>query len=248
MAFVYLLGTGAATASIDRTTTMLALEAEGELIVFDCGGDVCHQMKKCGLDPLDITLLIISHEHPDHVGGYPLFIEKMWLTGRTKNIPVASHKRGMNQAKKCFDIFDTERWENLPCIDWIELSLEPNSPVLESENWKITSSPGDHGVPTIGIRVENRQSGKILAYSCDTLPSQTIVDMGKGANIFIHEATGEGPVHSSISQAAEVAKAAEAEQLVLVHLPLEIDEVELSVAKEIHPDILIGEDCIRFEF
>jgi len=88
MAQLHLLGTGAALSGPDRTTTMLAFSAGHSVVVVDCGGDVVQRLLAAGLDPNAISLLVLTHAHPDHVSGFPLFMEKIWLAKRRRPIPV----------------------------------------------------------------------------------------------------------------------------------------------------------------
>ncbi|HEX6912510.1 MAG TPA: MBL fold metallo-hydrolase, partial [Longimicrobium sp.] len=82
MPVVHLLGTGAGVSGPERTTTMLAFESGGHAVVVDCGGDAIQRLMAAGVDPAGIEALIVTHEHPDHVAGFPLFMEKIWLLGR----------------------------------------------------------------------------------------------------------------------------------------------------------------------
>jgi ribonuclease Z len=72
-------------------------------------------------------------------------------------------------------------------------------------------------VPTIGLRVENKRTGRVLAYSCDTEPISGLLELGQNADILIHEAAGKGFGHSSAAQAGEVAREARAKSLYLIH-------------------------------
>jgi ribonuclease Z len=91
------------------------------------------------------------------------------------------------------------------------------APVLENDDFRITAFPTRHFIPTIGLRIENKRSGRVLAYSCDTEPISAIVDLARNADILIHEAAGEGFGHSSARQAGEIASKAGAKALYLIH-------------------------------
>ena len=56
-------------------------------------------------------------------------------------------------------------------------------------------------------------------YSCDTEPCDEILRLSEGADILIHEATGESPGHSSAKQAGEMAQKAKVGWLYLIHYP-----------------------------
>jgi ribonuclease Z len=89
--------------------------------------------------------------------------------------------------------------------------------VLDNDDFRITSYPVKHYIPTIGLRIEVKSSGKVIGYSCDTEPIPQIVDIGRNADILLHEAAGEAAGHSSAAQAGEIATEAGAKKLVLVH-------------------------------
>ncbi len=216
---LYLLGTGAAFTDPHRTTTMLAFSDAGRTVVVDCGGDVVQRLQLAGLDPAAIDALILTHEHPDHVGGFALFMEKVWLAGRTEVVHVYGLAEALDQARRLFDTFNTSRWKGLPRIRWHVVPDAEYAPVYEDDVWHVAASPADHSVPCIGLRFTHRPTGRVCAYSCDTRPSPSITRLAEGADLLLHEATGEGYGHSSAEQAAQVAAEAGVDRLLLIHLP-----------------------------
>lgn len=248
MATLHLLGTGAALSSPQRTTTMLALEQTNSVIVVDCGGDVVQRLLAGGIDLDRIEALILTHEHPDHVSGFPLFMEKLWLAQRRRPIPVCGPHAALDQARRIFEAFDTGSWKGMPEIEWRSVALEEGARVWESEHWKITAAPGKHSVPVIGIRVEDRRGGGVVAYSADTERSDAIARLADGAEILVHEATGGFGGHTSPQDAAHVAAQAHAGRLVLVHLPPELPERELQDARASFAALEPGEDGATYTF
>lgn len=256
MATLYLLGTGAAVSDPHRATTMLAFEAAGpdaSLIVVDCGGDVVQRLMQAGI-PMEelrrIEALILTHEHPDHIGGFPLFIEKIWLAQRGRPIAVYGIRPAIDHARRLFDCFDTSKWTGLPEIEWHEVAHMEGALVLESDDWLITSTPGAHSVPVTALHVTDKRGGGTVAYSCDTSKSEAVARMAQGADILVHEATGEGMAHSSAQEAAEVAQEAGVGRLLLVHIPPEkyLDDAELAKARAIFPATEKGEELGKYEF
>jgi ribonuclease Z len=248
MPTLHLLGTGAAFSDPHRTTTMLAFTDADSTIVVDCGGDVVQRLMQAGIALNTIDALIVTHEHPDHVGGFPLFIERLWLSGRKKPFHVYGIRSAIDQARRCFEIFDTDRWPGVPDRIWHEVAHEEHAPVLDTNLWRITASPGKHGVPVVGLRVESKTSEKTAVYSCDTRPCDTILRLANQADLFIHEATGAGPVHSSIEEAAQIAAKAQADQLVLVHLPPGMTDANLEAAHPWHQKVEFGEELTTYTF
>lgn len=247
MSLLHLLGTGAALSDASRTTTMLAFEA-GSVVVVDCGGDVVQRLLAGGIDLDRIALLILTHEHPDHVAGFPLFMEKIWLSQRRRPIPVRGPGPALEQARRIFSAFDTSGWKGLPEIEWGEVALEEAAAVWEDESWRITAAPGKHSVPVIGLRVESRESGRSVVYSSDTERTPSIERLASGSAILVHEGTGSFRGHTSMEDAAAVARDAGVDRLILVHLPPTPDPAALARAREVFPATRFGTDGERIPF
>lgn len=60
---------------------------EGAILV-DCGESVSRSFKASGLSYDLIDRIFISHLHFDHFGGFFMFIQGLWLEGRTKELTV----------------------------------------------------------------------------------------------------------------------------------------------------------------
>jgi ribonuclease Z len=248
VATLHLLGTGAGFSGGDRTTTMLAFESGDSVVVVDCGGDVVQRLQAAGIDLGHVDALVVTHEHADHVSGFPLFMEKIWLSGRRRPIPVHGPAPALSQARRCWESFATGGWKDVPEILWREVALEEGAAVLESEAWRITAAPGTHSVPVVGLRVEDRRGGGVAAYSCDTEESEAIARLARGADLLAHEATGGFGGHTTPEGAARVAARAGAGRLVLVHLPPEVSAGELARAREVFPGVELGADGQRHPF
>ena len=243
---VHLLGTGSAHAGPDRTTTMLAVEGGGRLVLVDCGADAVQRMLACGLDPTALAAVVLTHEHPDHIAGYPLLLEKLWLMGRRDPLPVCGPGPTLDKAEALFAVFDTDGWDGVPERDLRPVELEPGATVLDLDGLTVTATPVDHPVPTVGLRFE--ADGASLAYSCDTAPTEAVVRLARGADLLVHEGTGHLPgVHSSPEEAAHVAAEAGVRRLVLVHAPVDAADGDLETAQAAFAETAWGHDGDRVE-
>ena len=239
---LYLLGTGAAVSDPHRTTTMLAVSDGASTIAVDCGGDLVQRLLAAGLDLDTLDAVVLTHEHPDHVSGFPLVMEKLWLAGRRRPLPVYGPKTALSQARRIFEQFDTSGWDGLPEIRWREVEMEPGAEVMTSDAWTVTAAPVEHSVPTIGLRFESA-NGRTVAYSADTAPSEHVVGLARDADVLVHEATGHMPgVHASAEEAAELAARAGAGRLLLVHLPPGLSEDDLGDARARFPETELAEE------
>jgi ribonuclease Z len=248
MPTLHLLGTGAAISDPHRTTTMLAVsddEADdSDVLLVDCGGDVLQRMLMAGLSFDRLAGLIVTHAHPDHVSGFPLFMEKIWLAGRHQPIPVCGIEPALEQARKTFDAFSTitDGWDDMPPIDWRPVDYAMDATVWDDATWTVTAAPVEHGIPNVGLRIQSNRSGGTVGYSCDTAPSGNVAYLGRDADWLVHEANGTGEGHSSAPQAARIAKQAQANRLLLVHLPPGNKQDDLIDAQSIFDATELGEE------
>lgn len=249
---LHLLGTGAALSDATRTTTMLAVEAAGRVVVIDCGGDVVHRLLAAGLGLDTLDAVVLTHEHPDHVGGFTLMIEKLWLSKRRRPLPIVGNAAALAQARRQFETYNTSGWDGLFELDWREVKTDAGKGDEAAELWAseslvVTARPVVHGPPTHGVRIEERATGRVVAYSCDTEPCDAVVRLAAGADLLVHEATGEGKGHSSAEQAAVQAAKAGAARCVLVHLPPGATDDSLADARQAFPEIALGADGLRID-
>ncbi len=247
MPTLHLLGTGAAISDPHRTTTMLAFTddtVDRSTLVVDCGGDVGQRLVASGISLDSIRALVVTHAHMDHTSGFPLFMEKIWLDGRDRSIPVVGIEPALAQAQRSWDAFAPvhTNWD-APPIDWQTVPHTPNADLWSDDVWSVTASPVDHGSrPNVGMRVEHVESGAVVGYSCDTAPCETVVDLAQDADVLVHEANGVGDGHSTAAEAATVANAANVGHLLLVHLPPGDKRDALRAARNVFAHTDLGEE------
>ncbi|PQJ34305.1 MBL fold metallo-hydrolase [Salinibacter sp. 10B] len=251
---LHLLGTGAAISDPHRTTTMLAVsedEPPYRTIVVDCGGDVLQRLQACNRPIDSVEGLIVTHAHMDHTSGFPLLMEKVWLDGRDRPLPVVGIEPALAQADRLWTAYEPVHadWDDLPAIHWHEVEQERNAAVWTSDPWSITAAPVNHGdTPNVGLRFEHA-SGRVLAYSCDTAPSENVVHLAQEADVLVHEANGTpGENHSTTVDAANAAAAAEVDRLLLVHLPPGDKSRALKKARDIFPHTDLGTELGTYSF
>jgi len=246
MAKLIILGTSNAMPDEEHDNTHLAVvDGEGTVLV-DCPGSPTLRLRRAGISLEDITDLITTHFHPDHVSGVPLLLMNMWLAGRQKPLRVYGLHHCLERLEDMMGFYHWENWPNFFPVAFHRLPEKEHVLVLETPALRIFSSPVKHMVPTIGLRFEGAAAspGAIVAYSCDTEPCPSLVRLATGAEILIHEASGDGVGHSSAPQAGKVAREAGVARLLLIHYPTGEGQIGLveQARREFAGDVALAED------
>ena len=219
MSKLIILGSSNAVSSKDSENTHMVLLGEERNVMVDCVNNPIHRLEQAGVDFNDLTDLILTHFHPDHVSGVPLLLMDMWLRGRQKLINIYGLHYTLDRMENLMSMYSWENWPNFFPVAFHRLPANELTPVLDCDDFSIFASPVHHLIPTIGLRFELKQSQKVVAYSCDTEPCEEVVHLAEGADVLIHEATGAIRGHSSAEQAGQIATQAEAGKLYLIHYP-----------------------------
>jgi ribonuclease Z len=218
MAKLVILGTAKVADAAHENTHMAVVGNSGAALI-DCVGTPIVRLEKAGITLDQLDDVILTHFHPDHVSGIPLLLMDMWLMGRQKPLRIYGLHHTLERIE---DLMSFYRWDNWPQFFPVAFHRLPERDqivVLENGEYRILSSPVRHVIPTIGLRFESQSRERIIAYSCDTEPCQSVVHLAQGADILIHEASGASVGHSSASQAGSVAQEADVGQLLLIHYP-----------------------------
>jgi ribonuclease Z len=219
MARVVILGTAHALPDPDHDNTHLAVVGTDGVTLVDCGGSPTLRLRQAGLEMESITDLIATHFHPDHVSGIPLLLMGMWLSGRQAPLRIYGLHHCLERLEDMMGFYQWHNWPDFFPVAFHRLPEQEEIVVLERDDLRILSSPVRHMVPTIGLRFEGLPGGRAVCYSSDTAPCPALVRLAQGADVLLHESSGESLGHSSAAQAGEIARSAEVGRLLLIHYP-----------------------------
>jgi ribonuclease Z len=217
VARMVVLGTAAAVPDESHFNTYIAIEGEQGFFLIDCADSPLMRIQRAGLAPERLRGLIITHFHPDHVCGVPILLMNVWLLGRTEPLPIYGLPDVLERFHTMMDLFRWHEWPGLFAVQRQTVPEQAGALVLESEEFRVTGAPVEHLVPTIGLRIENKRNGGVVAYSSDTSPCEAVVALAQDADILVHEAAKNTLGHSSAAQAGEIARRAGVGRLVLIH-------------------------------
>jgi ribonuclease Z len=140
----------------------------------------------------------------------------MWLRGRQRPLEIFGLADTLDRLENMMGLYGWDTWPGFYPVTFTRLPAAEMSPVLDCSDFKIVSSPVQHLIPTIGLRVEFSSQRK-FAYSCDTEPCEQVVRLAAGVDVLVHEASGATLGHSSAAQAGDIATRADAAHLLLIH-------------------------------
>ena len=214
-----ILGSSNALSDNNHENTHMVLLGKSNAVLIDCVNNPIMRLEKAGLDFRSLTDLVLTHFHPDHVAGVPQLLMNMWLLGRRSPLKIHGLGYTLTRVKKMMTLYSWTEWPGFFPVTFHRVADKELAPVLAGEDFTISASPVQHFIPTIGLRMEFPASGKSFAYSCDTEPCDQVVRLAAGADIFLHEASGPAPGHSSPAEAGMAATRAEVGSLYLIHYP-----------------------------
>jgi ribonuclease Z len=247
---VIILGSSNAVPSRDHENTHMIILGRNRTILVDCVSNPIVRLEQAGVDLNDLTDIVITHFHPDHVSGVPLLLMDMWLMGRTKPINIYGLHHTLDRIEDLMGFYSWAEWPNFFSVGFFRLPETEMAFVMDCSEFKIQASPVHHMIPTIGLRIESKSTDRILAYSCDTEPCEQTVRLADGADILIHEAGGASFGHSSAEQAGEIATQAEVGKLYLIHYPtgrFANGDIAAEASKTYRGEVIVAKDFMTIE-
>ncbi len=211
---VILLGTGAGLPDPDRAYTHLVWDGPGGPLLIDVGGETYRRLLAVGIDPQQLTGIILTHSHCDHLNGLPALLFSLRLAGRTDPLPIFGLAPTLDLAAGYLAAAGLEEWATP--VEWRPLNAGDS--LRLSDGLTVATALTAHSRPCLATRFETPQTSPVC-YSADTEPCPAVTELAAGARILIHEATTADPFpgHTTPRQAGAIAAAAGVERLVLVH-------------------------------
>lgn len=297
---VTFLGTSSGVPTPFRSLSSVAVQREGELVLFDCGEGTQLQYRRAELGFAPLVAIAISHMHGDHVTGLPGLLMSLTMAGRREPLDlygppgirdyVVLNRRALH-TRFSFPLRFVER-------DGVAV-------LRETPTYRLICAPMDHRVPTLGFAwIENPRPGRFdveaaralgippgplygelqrgasitlpdgrtitpdqvlgpprpgarVAICADTRPCAAAVELARDADLLIYEGTFAGDAtaeahrkgHSTVVDAARIARAAGARLLAITHLSPRYRDVEPLVeqARAVFPNTIIARDLQRLE-
>jgi ribonuclease BN (tRNA processing enzyme) len=215
------VGSGDAFGSGGRFNTCFLVEADGRVVLLDCGASSLVALKSRGIDPNSIDAVVLSHLHGDHFGALPfLLLDAQHLSRRTRPLTIVGPPGTPQRLDAALEVF----FPGASASPWrfaIEVGeITPGVPgkvlglaVLTAE--VVHSS----GAPSTAIRMTG--GGKVLTYSGDTEWTDALIRIAAGADLFIIECydySRDLKGHMSFVKLKENRSVLSAKRIMLTHM------------------------------
>jgi ribonuclease BN (tRNA processing enzyme) len=218
---VRFVGCGDAFGSGGRQNTCFHVTGASSNLLIDCGASSLPALKQSGIVRNDVDLILITHFHGDHFAGLPFFLLDAQFSRRTRPLIIAGPEGIETRLTQVMEAL-FENSSKTP--QKFELSVLPLEPQDTRSLAGVTVTPypvvhGNSGGPFLGYRIE--AEGRVIAYTADTEWTETLVPLGREADLLIAEAyTFETNVRNHLSLASLQAHLAEIapKRVILTHM------------------------------
>ncbi len=154
------LGTGAGVPAKQRNVTSIALkllEERGSVWLFDCGEATQHQILHTSLKPRRIEKIFITHLHGDHIFGLPGLLGSRSFQAGTSELTIYGPKGIKEYTEVSLSISQTHLQYELHFVE-VEEGI-----IFEDEQFLVEAQWLEHGIPSLGYRVEEKaKKGELL--------------------------------------------------------------------------------------
>ena len=261
---VQILGSGAPGFVKDRANTSYLLWINNQAkILVDAGGGAYVRFGQAGAKFPDLSMILVSHLHPDHSSDLPGIL---WSGRQTRNDTLPIVGPSGDEAAPAFDVFLNRLFDpkngsfeilssvmpgNGPGVKLattvVDVTKQEPTSVYDQGGIKVTALGIPHGnLPTLAYRVETQ--GKTVVFSSDQAGTNPhFPDFAKNANLLImHLAIGVGannPNQALPAVVGTVAQSAHPGRLVLSHIAnFDLDAAVTDVKKGYTGPLTVGAD------
>ena len=219
-----ILGCGDAFSGGGRLPSCYLLETGQATFLVDCGPAILPALKRMGRSTNDIGVIVISHLHGDHFGGLPfLLIDAIYPAKRTAPLTLVGPPGLEARFRLACEVFYPRVLDALHAfpLEFIELTAGMAHQVDGLPGVAITPFEVNHysGSPSYALRFET--ADKVFAFSGDTGWTETVVEAGRGADLYLLECYQYDlklEVHLDYVTIAQHFDAIGAQQIVLTHM------------------------------
>ena len=249
------LGSGSPEAYVRRASSGYLVDVGQDCILFDCGGGVFDNLLRSGRSPSQITHIVFSHLHSDHMMDYARLVHAAWDEGGAPiqvygPAPIkainagyfgpegvlAHDLRARTELPQSQQVW-LARGGTLP-RPWPEPVIQESSSgeTIEGAGWQIETCRAPHAQPFLEcLALSLTFEGKKFVYAGDAGLCREVEELSRDADLLLHwcyRLDGEvvtpemAETTPTPSQIGEMAKRVGARSLILTHFRKHMDDPE----------------------
>jgi ribonuclease BN (tRNA processing enzyme) len=265
---VQILGSGGPRINPDRASTsyLLWIDAQARVLI-DMGGGAFLRFGQAQAKLSDLSLVTISHLHPDHVSDLPALL---WLSHQIRKDPLPIVGPSGNDVAPSFPTFLSRLFDekngafqvlgpalgatqgktgggvrlDIGVVDATKLGP---STVFDRQGVTVTALGIPHGdIPTLAYRVQTRDVSVVFS-SDQTGTNPRFVEFAKGANVLVMHlniaAGAKSPLHAPPAVVGRVAQDSGVGRLIVSHISqFDLDAAIAELKKFYTGPLTIGSD------
>ena len=259
-----ILGSGGPRINRDRASTgyLVWLGRQGRILV-DTGGGTFLRFGQAGGRLEDLSLIAISHVHPDHVSDLPALL---WLSNLARKEPLPIVGPSGGDVTPDFPTFLSRLFDEkagaFPLLGGalggaglgvrlnvtrLDTAMSEPMTVFEQSGIRVSALSVPHGnIPSLAYKVQTPE-GTVVFGSDQTGTNPRFIEFAQRADVLVlHLMIGVGetnPLHASPSVVGQVARDANPRRLVLSHIgQFELAKAVAEVQKLHAGPVIVGTD------
>lgn len=151
---VTILGNSSAKPTATGHPSAQVVNINEQLFLVDAGEGVQRQMARCGISPLKIRAVFISHLHGDHIFGLFPLLSTLGLYGRRTPLKIYAPRPFGEALEGFLRLFESD----LPYTpEWIEVDTTKHQIIFENDTTEVWSLPLRHRIPTAGYLFRQKE-------------------------------------------------------------------------------------------
>jgi ribonuclease BN (tRNA processing enzyme) len=261
-----------------RAAPSQVIVVDDRAYVIDCGNGVARQLVLAGVPLAQIQHVFVTHQHSDHNADFGTLLLLAWTSGLRTNVglwgppPLARMTKqflAMQGDEIATRIADEGRVPLRPLLQAHD--VQAGGILFDDGHVRVTTALVQHPPVTPAFAYRFDTPDRSIVISGDTLPSDNLIALARGADVLVHEAMIPSAVdrlvatvanasrlresilshHTSAEEAGRVAEAAGVRTLVLSHLipaedPLVLDAMWLAAARtHFRGTVILGKDLLE---
>jgi ribonuclease Z len=192
---VTLLGTGCPRPVMNRFSASTLVQAGSQTLLVDAGRGALQRLTQAKVRWQDVTGVLLTHLHSDHVVGFPDLFLTGWLMDPGRSIPLpvwgpVGTTAMMSHLAKAFaeDIrVRTVNERASPAGADLKARDTRGGVLFEADGVKVTAFEVDHAPvkSAVGYRIDH--DGRSVVLSGDTRVSESLMRHAAGTDLLVHE-------------------------------------------------------------